>query len=414
MTAYNKTRYPGVRFKEVSTRTHKGKPDRYFLIRYGREGRTVNEGVGFSSEGIDAKYASTVRSDIVKNIRLGTGYQSLAEKRALESKRKNEDLVKKETLKRKNMPFDKLAVKYIEWAKGEKKSYKDDASRYQNHIKPVFGNIPIKDISMIHLEKLKRNLQSKNSRYGKKLSDATIKHCLVLVRQMFNRAISWKMYEGNNPVSATARENRNFLKTADNKRVRFLDSEEAGILLDELKGRSQQLHDICQLSLFTGMRMGEIFNLKWNDVDLKHNSISIKDDKSGGSRSAHITPLLSKLFQRMKKNTPTAKELIFKDRNGKKIREISNVFEKVTEKLGFNKDVTDQRDKVVAHTLRHTFASWLAMQGEPIITIKNLMGHSSLEMTLRYAHLSPSHEWDAVIKLARGKRNKVVNLKTKN
>ena len=414
MTAYNKTRYPGVRFKEVSTRTHKGKPDRYFLIRYGREGRTVNEGVGFSSEGIDAKYASTVRSDIVKNIRLGTGYQSLAEKRALESKRKNEDLVKKETQKRKNMPFDKLAVKYIEWAKGDKKSYKDDASRYQNHIKPVFGNIPIKDISMIHLEKLKRNLQSKNSRYGKKLSDATIKHCLVLVRQMFNRAISWKMYEGNNPVSATARENRNFLKTADNKRVRFLDSEEAGILLDELKGRSQQLHDICQLSLFTGMRMGEIFNLKWNDVDLKHNSISIKDDKSGGSRSAHITPLLSKLFQRMKKNTPTAKELIFKDRNGKKIREISNVFEKVTEKLGFNKDVTDQRDKVVAHTLRHTFASWLAMQGEPIITIKNLMGHSSLEMTLRYAHLSPSHERDAVIKLARGKRNKVVNLKTKN
>ena len=414
MTAYNKTRYPGVRFKEVSTRTHKGKPDRYFLIRYGREGRTVNEGVGFSSEGIDAKYASTVRSDIVKNIRLGTGYQSLAEKRALESKRKNEDLVKKETLKRKNMPFDKLAVKYIEWAKGEKKSYKDDASRYQNHIKPVFGNIPIKDISMIHLEKLKKNLQSKNSRYGKKLSDATIKHCLVLVRQMFNRAISWKMYEGNNPVSATARENRNFLKTADNKRVRFLDSEEADILLDELKGRSQQLHDICQLSLFTGMRMGEIFNLKWNDVDLKHNSISIKDDKSGGSRSAHITPLLSKLFQRMKKNTPTAKELIFKDRNGKKIREISNVFEKVTEKLGFNKDVTDQRDKVVAHTLRHTFASWLAIQGEPIITIKNLMGHSSLEMTLRYAHLSPSHERDAVIKLAKGKRNKVVNLKTKN
>ena len=414
MTAYNKTRYPGVRFKEISTRTHKGKPDRYFLIRYGREGRTVNEGVGFSSEGIDAKYASTVRSDIVKNIRLGTGYQSLAEKRALESKRKNEDLVKKETQKRKNMPFDKLAIKYIEWAKGEKKSYKDDASRYQNHIKPVFGNIPIKDISMIHLEKLKRNLQSKNSRYGKKLSDATIKHCLVLVRQMFNRAISWKMYEGNNPVSATARENRNFLKTADNKRVRFLDSEEADILLDELKGRSQQLHDICQLSLFTGMRMGEIFNLKWNDVDLKHNSISIKDDKSGGSRSAHITPLLSKLFQRMKKNTPTAKELIFKDRNGKKIREISNVFEKVTEKLGFNKDVTDQRDKVVAHTLRHTFASWLAIQGEPIITIKNLMGHSSLEMTLRYAHLSPSHERNAVIKLAKGKRNKVVNLKTKS
>ena len=116
----------------------------------------------------------------------------------------------------------------------------------------------------------------------------------------------------------------------------------------------------------------------------------------------------------MKKNTSVAKGLIFKDRNGKKMREISNVFDRVTEQLGLNKDVTDQRDKVVAHTLRHTFASWLAMQGEPIITIKNLMGHSSLEMTLRYAHLSPSHERNAVIKLAKGKRSKIVNLKTKS
>lgn len=414
MANYLKTKYPGVRVKKAQTRKHKGKPDLYFTIYYTREGKTVFEGVGFASEGTNAEYASNVRSEIVKNIRLGTGCQSLKEKRSLENKRKADELARKETKKRENMPFNKLAIKYIEWAKGEKKSYKDDASRYQNHIKPVFGNIPIKDISMIHLERLKRNLQSKKGRYGKKLSDATIKHCLVLVRQMFNRAIGWKMYEGNNPVSATARENRKFLKTADNKRVRFLSSEQADSLLDELKDRSQQLHDICQLSLFTGMRMGEVFNLKWNDVDLKHNSISIKDDKSGGSRSAHITPPLSKLFQRMKKNTPTAKELIFKDRNGKKIREISNVFEKVTEKLGLNKDVTDQRDKVVAHTLRHTFASWLAMQGEPIITIKNLMGHSSLEMTLRYAHLSPSHERNAVIKLAKGNRSKIVNLKTKS
>ena len=414
MTHYLKTKYPGVRVKEAPTRKHKGKADLYSTIYYTREGRTVFEGVGFKSQGIDAKHASTVRAEIVKNIRLGTGYQSLKEKRELESKRKADELARKETQKRENMPFDKLAIKYVQWAKDEKKSYKDDASRYQNHIKPVFGNIPIKDISMIHLEKLKRNLQTKKGRYGKKLSDATIKHCLVLVRQMFNRAISWRMYQGTNPVTATARENKKFLKTADNKRVRFLNHKEADLLLDELKSRSQLLHDICLLSLYTGMRMGEIFHLNWNDVDLEHNSISIKDPKSGAGRNAYITPLLSKLFQRMKKNTSVAKGLIFKDRNGKKMREISNVFERVTEKLELNKNVTDQRDKVVAHTLRHTFASWLAMQGSPIITIQKLMGHSSLEMTLRYAHLSPSHERDAVLKLATGKRNKVVNLKTKN
>ena len=103
MTTYNRTRYLGVRFKDVSTRTHKGKPDRYFLIRYGREGRTVNEGVGFSSEGVDAKYASTVRSEIVKNIRLGTGCQSLADKRELESKRQADELALKENQKHQNI-----------------------------------------------------------------------------------------------------------------------------------------------------------------------------------------------------------------------------------------------------------------------------------------------------------------------
>ena len=414
MPIYNKTKYPGVRYKEVGTRQHKGKADIYFLIRYGRDGQTINEGIGFKSEGIDAKHASIVRAEIVKNIRLGTGYQSLKEKRELESKRKADELLRKETKKRENMPFDKLAVKYIEWTKEEKKSYKDDESRYLNHIKPALGNVPIKDISMIHLEKLKRNLQTKKGRYGKKLSDATIKHCLVLVRQMFNRAISWKMYQEINPVTATARENKNFLKTADNKRVRFLSNEETELLLNELKSRSQQLHNICQLSLYTGMRMGEVFNLTWNDIDLEHENISIKDPKSGKSRNAYITPPLSKLFKRIKDNVSKSNVLVFKNSNGKKIREISNVFDRVTEKLGLNKNVTDQRDKVVAHTLRHTFASWLAMQGEPIITIQKLMGHSNLEMTLRYAHLSPSHERDAVLRLAKGKRNKIFNLKTKN
>jgi integrase len=414
VTRYLKTKYPGVRVKKIPTRKHKGKPELYFTIYYTRERRTVFEGVGFSSEGIDAKYASAERAGIVKNIRLGTGCQSLKEKRELENKRKADELARKETQKRENMPFDKLAIKYVEWAKGEKKSWKNDQSLYLNHVKPALGNVPIKDISMIHLEKLKRNLQTKKGRYGKKLSDATIKHCLVLIRQMFNRAISWRMYQGINPVTATAKENKKFLKTSDNKRVRFLSNEEEDLLLDELKNRSQQLHDICQLSLSTGMRMGEIFNLSWNDIDLEHENISIKDPKSGKNRNAHITPRLSELFQRIKDNASKTNGLVFKSSNGKKIREISNVFNRVTEKLGLNKNVTDQRDKVVAHTLRHTFASCLAMLGEPIITIQKLMGHSSLEMTLRYAHLSPSHEKDAVLKLDRSKSNKVVNLKAKN
>jgi integrase len=364
------------------------------VVRYKARGKTVSETVGWLSQGVNPQFCNKLRAQIVHNIRQGEGFQSLKEKRELEESRKQEEKQKKAAEKQKNTPFDVLAQKYIEWAKDEKKSWKDDDSRYHIHIAPEIGNIPIKDVSKIHLEQLKASLKKKN------LADATIKHVFVLIRQMYNQGIGWGYHVGANPVTQTIKQNRKFIKNSDNKRVRFLSREEADKLLKELKSRSPQLHDICQLSLLSGMRMGEIFNLKWQDVDLTHDIIHIKDPKSGLSRNAYITKPLKKMFQGMKAGKPKASDLVFKNGNGEKIREISNVFDRAATKLGFNEGVTDRRDKVVAHTLRHTFASWLAMAGEPIITIQRLMGHSNLDMTLRYAHLSPSHEREAATRLA--------------
>ena len=90
--------------------------------------------------------------------------------------------------------------------------------------------------------------------------------------------------------------------------------------------------------------------------------------------------------------------------------QIAEHYVQVTEKLGINRGVTDRRDKVVAHTLRHSFASWLAMDGVPIITIQKLMGHSDLSMTLRYAHLSPHHERQATMGLVDGDSAKIFPL----
>ena len=144
--------------------------------------------------------------------------------------------------------------------------------------------------------------------------------------------------------------------------------------------------------------MGEVFKLNWTDINLNNNLIHIKDPKSDVSRHAYITPPLGAMFKRLKGNGRKS-GLVFPDRNGNKIRVASNVFGRAVDKLGFNKNVTDARDKVVPHTLRHTFASWLAIQGESIITIQQLMGHSGPSMTIRYAKLSPSHKREAVTKL---------------
>ena len=71
------------------------------------------------------------------------------------------------------------------------------------------------------------------------------------------------------------------------------------------------------------------------------------------------------------------------------VNTISDQYQRIVDEL-FNKDITDDRNKVVFHTLRHTFASWLAMDGVDINTISELMGHATLEMTKRYMHLAPN------------------------
>ena len=384
----------------------------------------MSEGVGWASNGFSPQYATNERNGVLQNIRSGTGPQSLKEARKLKKSKEEAEEARLEEEQKNNIPFRILAEKYIEWAKTEKKSWKDDESRYKHHIAPVLGEIPIKDIAILHVEKLKSTMKKKtNQRTKKPLADITIKHTLALLRQIFYKAMSWRMYEGiekgskyegENPVTATTKDSKKFkafLKGVDRKRVRFLSREESERLLTELRNRSQVLHDYCQLSLLTGMRMGEVFNLNWVDIDLNNNLIHIKDPKSGVSRHAYITPPLESMFKRLREEG-NKNGFVFPDRNGKKIRAASNVFGRAVEKLGFNKNIVDARDKVVPHTLRHTFASWLAIQGESILTIQKLMGHSDPSMTLRYAKLSPSHEREAAMKLAE-EPVKVVALKAR-
>jgi len=89
-------------------------------------------------------------------------------------------------------------------------------------------------------------------------------------------------------------------------------------------------------------------------------------------------------------------DYVFLSTKGEKIKEVSNAFAKVVKRLGFNEGITDRRQKVSFHTLRHTFASWLALRGESILTIKELLGHQTLAMTERYSHLIPDHKRRAV------------------
>jgi integrase len=384
---WHATQYPGVRYREHNKRKYRGQPDRYFVIRYKKNGKLVGESVGWSSHEMNAQKANKIRADKVQNIRKGEGYQSLAEKRQIEAARKREEEQKRQLKEKEEIRFGQVATEYLKWSEANKKSYPEDKSRYEKHLK-FLDSVRLKDISPLMLEKLKRDLQKKN------LSSATVHHVLTLIRAIFRKVVAWKLYQGSIPTTEVK------FPKLNNKRSRFLSHKEAAVLLKELKRLSKNVYNQSLLALYCGLRFGEIANLTWADIDLKAGIIHIRDAKAG-DRHAFITQPVKEMFLGLKKDKSKKQNgLIFPDKKGKKQKHISRTFYKTLLDLGFNKGISDNRQKVSFHTLRHTFASWLALQGTSPYEIKELMGHKSIEMTERYAHLMPNVKQKAVNKLA--------------
>ena len=344
------------------------------------------------------EHSRDIRGDILTNIRKAEGYRSLKEKRETDRDEKEQAQIEKELKEREDVSFGALAREYLTWAKDEKKSHRDDEARYRNHIAQILAKSIATKIVVLDIQRLKKTIKRKKTN-GKSFSDNTVKHCISLVRGIFNYAITRKLFNGPNPVSETLKAHKGFLKGASDKRTRFLSRDEAQTLLSEIKKVSLQTYSICLVSLYTGLRMGEIFSLTWQDVDLVNKLIHVRNPKNNEARHAYLTPNLIEVFKEL---SGKKSGLIFPDRNGKRIAQLSDTFDRAVIRLGLNDAHTDRLNKVVPHTLRHTFASWLAMQGQTILTIRDLMGHKSIEMTLRYAHLCPDQKRDAVMRLAEG------------
>jgi integrase len=162
------------------------------------------------------------------------------------------------------------------------------------------------------------------------------------------------------------------------------------------------VHDQALVSLHCGLRAGEVFALTWADVDMKRGVLTLRDTTSGRPRAASMTGAVTNMLAQRKRHARA--ERVFPSETGARIGQISQTFGKTVKALGLNDDVADSRQKVVFHTLRHTFASWLAEQGTDLYTIQQLMGHQSFAMVQRYAHLSPDTLRRAVRALETGMR----------
>jgi integrase len=367
MNYRTKTRFQGVYERQSEMRIFKSKPDICYDIAYRQGRKLIWEKIGWLSEGYSPKLAADIRAERMRSLRHG---------KELPKDRK------------KILTFADLAKRYLEWAAENKRDGgAHDQTRYDKHLEKRLGNKRLDEISAFDLERVKSELTKD------KLSPATVKHCLVIVRQMFNKAIAWGLYKGMNPVKGVK------LPTLQNQRERFLSYEEAGTLLKTLADRSPIVHDMALLSLHTGMRAGEIFSLRCHDIDLRHELISIMDPKNKTPRRAHMTKAVKEMFARRVVDLGPD-DLLFTQRNGNPFTEMPDIFGIVADEL-FNEGVKDRRQRVTFHSLRHSFASWLALQGESLVTIRELMGHKSFAMTQRYAHLIPDEKKRATAALER-------------
>ena len=349
---------------------------------------------------MNAQKATKIRAELVQNIKEGVSPQSLREKRELEELLRIEEEKNKKLETLNNYTFGDLAKEYIEWSENNKKSWKNDKQRYSLHLAPTLSHLKLNEVSPLLLEKLKRSLLDKRvTKNGKELtsslSPATVKHCLVLVRQIYNKAIEWNLYHGKNPIKNVK------LPKLNNKRIGSLTRDEADLLLSELIKHSQQVHDQSLLALYCGLRFGEISRLRFSDIDLSNNTIRIVESKGDQENSQFV--FMPERVQEMVTSYRSDKpnELIFPDSKGNRQTSVSNTFNRAVETVGLNNDRLDRYDKIVFHSLRHTFGTWLASQGTPLVIIKELMRHKSIEMTLRYAHAEKDQMRKAINQLAK-------------
>lgn len=353
------TKFKGVRYYEHPTRKHGVKKDRYIAIRYQRDRKRIEEGIGWTSERDpedDQHWTEAKAALILERLRGSAKHGKkeaptrITEKREIEKQRKGAEKKAQELAEKENVTFGYYFenVYFPTSQIGKKKeTTRKEAEHFKNWINPVIGKIPLKDVKPFAIEKIKKNVLDA----GK--TPRTLQYVFATIRQAWNMSRRDGLVTGDSPTKQVK------VPKVDNRRVRFLSHGEAETLLNALQIKDPLTHDLALLSLHTGLRMGEMASLKWSHVDLGREIITIMDPKGGEGRVAFMTEQVKAMFKAMKHRGPD--NFVFIKGRGEPLKEMPRTFFEVVKDLGFNQDITDRRQKIVAHSLRHTRAGLLRM-----------------------------------------------------
>ncbi|OFV97176.1 MAG: hypothetical protein A3H94_03990 [Acidobacteria bacterium RIFCSPLOWO2_02_FULL_60_20] len=272
------------------------------------------------------------------------------------------------------------------WCANEHKDRLSTYARYMRSIKALaeyFGNRSLADIDAGEVEKYKMHRSSqhrKNARDGRLVTSAAVNRDLAVLRILFSYAMRLK-WTASNPV----REIKFLREPVLHMRVLTVKEEN-----EYLRSASPILRDVAILILDTGMRPGEVCALRRSDFDLEHRSVHVRAGKTVNAR--RFIPLTARASATLRERTSrVTSEWLFPCPfdSERPVLEVRKAHDAAVRRSHIN-------PRFRLYDLRHTALSRMAMSGMDLATLKELAGHSQIQMTMRYVHPSPDHKRKAI------------------
>ncbi len=291
------------------------------------------------------------------------------------------------------VPFDAFADEFLEvYCKQNKRSWKRDEILLDN-LKRYFSGRSLQGIGSEDVERFKAGRRAErvkhyNAKKSAPISPATVNRELTCLKTLFNKAEEWGRIE-KNPIRRVRR-----LKEA-NARERILSAGEAHRLL---RSASNTFRPVLIVALNTGMRRSEILGLRWTNVDLVRGYINIEDSKSGRGRKVPVNSAVMEALAVL----PRKGEYVFPGADPTKpVQDVKTAFHAACRKA--KTDLNDEDDPGITgvrfHDLRHTAASKMVEAGVDLVTVSKVLGHASIQTTMRYCHPTPENMRRAVERL---------------
>lgn len=276
--------------------------------------------------------------------------------------------------KEEKIRFIELAKKYLEnYSKPNKSSFKTDIALAKPLVE-YFGSTNASDITKEDIDLYRKERVQARIRKGKKypegilISQTTVNRELTLLRATFNKAIEWNLMFSN-PIGKLT-------LAKEEPKERILSEKEIPRLINSAR---EPLKSIILIALNTGMRLGEILKLEWDQVNLGSQSsfISIKKAKSRRLRRIPLNRPMIELFSRMQLKRSGSKFVFENPETRKPFTTIRTAWYTLLKRA----DIKDLR----FHDLRHTFATYALLRGGDLIHLKETLGHTDIRTTARYA-----------------------------